>query len=522
MAIILGIEDLDCSRYDDAAALIDRCRSGALLCQMIETVTGKKTRHAHSEAAVRRSSFFARENIMGFLEACREMGVPEPLLFSPEDLVSGRNESVVVKCLLAVAEAAARKHGVKPPRVVALQMEIDKEEKGTVGEDESSWEDVFFEEDDSTNEEDEEEQDDEDDDDDDDDEPPPGISNRKPFSLKTSFRRPSRDVFEEFPWPQRNDSPRVATQAFPPRPPEAALPEFPHFTSNPQNIVSSPRRRLREARYVARGFLATSEAMRTKKKSFRKINLARENLVETGLVTVFGETTRAPQTRSRVRQKHRLKNPFAAELESETPYGGLRGAPPRRGPPGTGFVAFPSPPMPRADSFSLEQQERLRQHRRELQLAAGAGPGTEPVGVVPSQPKDTVDAAVRRLLRRNAYLGHVRVRRVRSGVYLLGESAQRVHVRELRGVLMARVGGGWATLSDLLAERLTRAIRADEKARMGTAYGAGRTSAALARADARSARVRADLAALRVAQNQDDGGGVGRARALFADAMTAV
>lgn len=71
-------------------------------------------------------SFIARDNVSNFIRWCREIGVPDVIMFETEDLVSSRNEKAVLLTLLEVARRVF-KVGVDPPELVRLENEIDKE-----------------------------------------------------------------------------------------------------------------------------------------------------------------------------------------------------------------------------------------------------------------------------------------------------------------------------------------------------------------------------------------------------------
>lgn len=71
-------------------------------------------------------SFVARDNVANFISWCRELGIPDVVLFESEDLVSHKNEKSVVLTLLDVARKAY-KFGVQPPEIVKFEKEIDEE-----------------------------------------------------------------------------------------------------------------------------------------------------------------------------------------------------------------------------------------------------------------------------------------------------------------------------------------------------------------------------------------------------------
>ncbi|KAK3697990.1 hypothetical protein QZH41_014369 [Actinostola sp. cb2023] len=78
------------------------------------------------QRGARRGSFIARDNVCNFIRWCREIGVPDVIMFETEDLVSNKNEKAVLLTLLEVARRVF-KFGVDPPELVRLENEIDKE-----------------------------------------------------------------------------------------------------------------------------------------------------------------------------------------------------------------------------------------------------------------------------------------------------------------------------------------------------------------------------------------------------------
>lgn len=124
----LGLETGD----DDPEGInfLNECRTGNLLCKLYTKVTGKKTKgKLHSDMMVSRNAFFARENVLAFIKGIRKSGVSETVLFSPDELVEGKNEEKVMKALLAFSLVAFKKYGVEPPEIIRMQVEIDNEEE---------------------------------------------------------------------------------------------------------------------------------------------------------------------------------------------------------------------------------------------------------------------------------------------------------------------------------------------------------------------------------------------------------
>ncbi|ELT98623.1 hypothetical protein CAPTEDRAFT_2210 [Capitella teleta] len=122
--------------------------TGVVLCQHANTVqnyiheftssSNSSSRHSSSssssteviEVLFRKSaksgSFQSRDNISNFLHWCRNLLIPDTLLFETEDLVSRKNERNVVLCLLEVARRGA-KYGVPAPTIIEMEQEIDRE-----------------------------------------------------------------------------------------------------------------------------------------------------------------------------------------------------------------------------------------------------------------------------------------------------------------------------------------------------------------------------------------------------------
>lgn len=78
------------------------------------------------ERGATQGSFIARDNVCNFIRWCRELGVPDVIMFETEDLVSNKNEKAVLLTLLEVARKVF-KFGVDPPELVRLENEIDEE-----------------------------------------------------------------------------------------------------------------------------------------------------------------------------------------------------------------------------------------------------------------------------------------------------------------------------------------------------------------------------------------------------------
>lgn len=88
--------------------------------------------HPRSKTRGQLGQFRARENVTAFLGWCRKHQLPEVILFESndvvqtEDLREGAREVVI--CLMEVARRSF-KYGVKPPKLIILEKEIDEEER---------------------------------------------------------------------------------------------------------------------------------------------------------------------------------------------------------------------------------------------------------------------------------------------------------------------------------------------------------------------------------------------------------
>mmetsp|Transcript_11933 Transcript_11933/g.21777 ORF Transcript_11933/g.21777 Transcript_11933/m.21777 type:complete len:404 (-) Transcript_11933:275-1486(-) len=89
--------------------------NGVILCKLIEKVCDTKVKGLHTDikqtstqAGESRAVIFRTENINLFLQACKDNGIRNQNLFTPEQLFSGEERSVV-HCLLAILRIADKK-----------------------------------------------------------------------------------------------------------------------------------------------------------------------------------------------------------------------------------------------------------------------------------------------------------------------------------------------------------------------------------------------------------------------------
>ncbi len=90
--------------------------------------------HPRSRTRGQLGQFRARENVTEFLTWCRKHCIPEVILFESNDVVQTDGDELregareVVICLMEIARKAC-KYGVKPPKLIIMEREIELEEK---------------------------------------------------------------------------------------------------------------------------------------------------------------------------------------------------------------------------------------------------------------------------------------------------------------------------------------------------------------------------------------------------------
>ncbi|KAF6768031.1 hypothetical protein AHF37_10997 [Paragonimus kellicotti] len=72
------------------------------------------------------SGFVSRDNVSNFLVWCRQLGMPDSVLFESEDLVCRKNPRNVAICLLELARLGGLM-GIAVPGLIQLEVEIDQE-----------------------------------------------------------------------------------------------------------------------------------------------------------------------------------------------------------------------------------------------------------------------------------------------------------------------------------------------------------------------------------------------------------
>ncbi len=123
----------------NAISFMNKLDNGVFLCEHANLVQKYAEEYAlkagikiptktvfYKERGAFKGSFIARDNVANFISWCRDLGIPDVVMFETEDLVLHKNEKTVVLTLLDVARKAA-KFGVKPPQIVEFEEEIDRE-----------------------------------------------------------------------------------------------------------------------------------------------------------------------------------------------------------------------------------------------------------------------------------------------------------------------------------------------------------------------------------------------------------
>mmetsp|Transcript_4449 Transcript_4449/g.7885 ORF Transcript_4449/g.7885 Transcript_4449/m.7885 type:complete len:887 (-) Transcript_4449:965-3625(-) len=112
LEINLGVEIAD---------LFEELQDGVLLCRLVEKCGFRIKYRANAR---RMGIFHMRDNVSIFIRACtREMEVPDTVMFVPDDVVEQLNPTRVCVSLLYLARDFIR-YGLKPPKIVQMEMEI--------------------------------------------------------------------------------------------------------------------------------------------------------------------------------------------------------------------------------------------------------------------------------------------------------------------------------------------------------------------------------------------------------------
>lgn len=80
---------------------VDDLKSGVVLCELANAIRPGSTRFRNSPLP-----FFCRENIVSFLHAAHEIGVPDHELFDTEDLYEGLDTKMVATTLRSLSRQA--------------------------------------------------------------------------------------------------------------------------------------------------------------------------------------------------------------------------------------------------------------------------------------------------------------------------------------------------------------------------------------------------------------------------------
>jgi len=95
-----------------------------MLCRLIKVVAPNE--NVHVEEGPKANPFYKRDNVSNFLKAATKIGVPVQSMFMTDDLVSRKNDDMVISALMSFAREAM-KHGVAPPLIIQYELDIDEE-----------------------------------------------------------------------------------------------------------------------------------------------------------------------------------------------------------------------------------------------------------------------------------------------------------------------------------------------------------------------------------------------------------
>eukprot|EP00941_MAST-03F_sp_MAST-3F-sp1_P003612 g3612.t1 len=455
---ILGLDEYDCSEYSEAERFFEACKTGTIFCELVERITGRKVKNFHSEKLVERSRFFARENVVSFLDACRNMGVEQAVIFSPDDLVEGKNMEKVVKCLLGLAAIAANRYNVKPPRVVELLLEAEADEAEADKAEADEWEDVLADEIILEEEEDTES----------------GLSS-------SGFEDESDTGEESLDFPPGIVQPDIKT-GDPKKFPFVLRKTYGH------NIISSPRRRIREARQL-RG-RSSSMYKSGKKKSFRVTKKAQKNIPQ-HRDSVFGPAVSPKKKKEKkvirkrekiVLQKRasqfgklKLKPHLLENVKKAYPDASVRLDLPKPLSPSVSEATKKSAER-RTINYSYIQEQKQKEYRKRVRNRKTSSPTTI----------DPLDVHFKKRLKEIGVQG-IRVQKLKRGVYLLGN--EKLVVKQINGILVARVGGGFREIGSVLADRIARTYNAIQESQEDPLYQVGVTKGDRARHEKRHGEV---------------------------------
>ncbi|CAL8087275.1 unnamed protein product [Calicophoron daubneyi] len=103
---------------------LDSLRVGGFPATLPDHCPVFQTRGLNSSNAT--SGFVSRDNVSNFLGWCRQLGMPDSVLFESEDLVCRKNPRNVAVCLLELARLGGNV-GMSVPGLIQLEVEIDEE-----------------------------------------------------------------------------------------------------------------------------------------------------------------------------------------------------------------------------------------------------------------------------------------------------------------------------------------------------------------------------------------------------------
>ncbi|CAH8478280.1 unnamed protein product [Dicrocoelium dendriticum] len=110
--------------YEGERAVLMGLRIGGVQAVLPKHKPSYQTRVQRGSVAT--SGFVARDNVANFLIWCRQLGMPDSVLFESEDAVCRKNPRNVAVCLLELARLGGSL-GMSVPGLILLEKEIDEE-----------------------------------------------------------------------------------------------------------------------------------------------------------------------------------------------------------------------------------------------------------------------------------------------------------------------------------------------------------------------------------------------------------
>jgi hypothetical protein len=105
-------------------------QDGIVLCELVNHIKPGSIAIINPPDA---SMFKKMENVMRFVQACRDLGVLEKDLCNPPDLCEAKNLSAASKCIMNLGAAARSVEGFKGPYLGVKQVSMRESISGSTG-----------------------------------------------------------------------------------------------------------------------------------------------------------------------------------------------------------------------------------------------------------------------------------------------------------------------------------------------------------------------------------------------------